>query len=101
MMADLLPYATAVLLTAIPAWALLNRIGLSHEKGLVSVGVSDTGIPVGKPALAYDKPFGQSDPIARDYTIAPDGRPFIVEPSERRPGVTHLCVVTNWYQLLK
>ena len=21
--------------------------------------------------------------------------------SERRPGVTHLCVVTNWYQLLK
>jgi hypothetical protein len=39
--------------------------------------------------------------ISRDYTVAPDGRPFIVEPSERRPGVTHLCVVTNWYQLLK
>jgi hypothetical protein len=85
-----------------PTWAPDGKsLFYIAPQGLVSVGVSDAGVPIGKPALAYDKPFGQSDPIARDYTIAPDGRPFIVEPSERRPGVTHLCVVTNWYQLLK
>jgi len=70
-------------------------------QGLVSVVVSGDGVVMGRPTIAYNKPFGQSDPIARDYTIAPDGRPFIVEPSERRPGVSNLCVVTNWYQLLK
>jgi hypothetical protein len=36
MMADLLPYATVVVLTAIPAWALLNRIGLSRWWTLLS-----------------------------------------------------------------
>jgi hypothetical protein len=85
-----------------PTWAPDGKsLFYIAPQGLVSVGVSDAGAPTGRPAVAYDKPFGQSDPIARDYTIAPDGRPFIVEPSERRPGVTHLCVVTNWYQLLK
>ncbi|MGB7157592.1 MAG: protein kinase, partial [Tepidisphaeraceae bacterium] len=71
-------------------------------QGLVQVGISAAdGAVAGRPTVVYDKPFGQSDPIARDYAIAPDGRPFVVEPSERRPGVTHMCVVTNWYQLLK
>jgi hypothetical protein len=85
-----------------PTWAPDGKsLFFIAPQGLVSVAVSDAGVPTGRPAIAYDKPFGQSDPIARDYTIAPDGRPFIIEPSERRPGVTHLCVVTNWYQLLK
>jgi Tol biopolymer transport system component len=85
-----------------PMWAPDGKsLYYIAPKGLVQVGIAPDGAPTGSPTVVYDKPFGQSDPIARDYTIAPDGRPFIVEPSERRPGVTHLCVVTNWYQLLK
>jgi hypothetical protein len=78
-----------------------KRLHYIAPQGLVAVGISEDGAITGRPSVIYDKPFGQSDPIARDYTIASDGRPLIVEPSERRPGVTHLCVVTNWYQLLK
>ena len=85
-----------------PVWAPDGKsLYYIAPSGLVSIGISDDGVVAAKPTVVYNKPFGQSDPIARDYTIAPDGRPFIVEPSERRPGVNHLCVVTNWYQLLK
>ena len=37
MTANLLPYAIVVVLTAIPAWALLKRIGLSRWWTLLSV----------------------------------------------------------------
>jgi hypothetical protein len=36
-MADLLPYAIVVVLTAIPAWAVLKRVGLSRWWTLLSV----------------------------------------------------------------
>jgi eukaryotic-like serine/threonine-protein kinase len=85
-----------------PVWAPDGKsLFYIAPQGLVSIGISPDGVVAARPTVVYDKPFGQSDPIARDYTVASDGRPFIVEPSERRPGVNHLCVVTNWYQLLK
>ena len=38
-------------------------------------------VDAGRRVLLLDCPgFGQSDPIARDYAITPDGRPLIVEP---------------------
>ena len=37
---------------------------------------------------------------AHRLAIAPDGRPLIVEPSERRPTVSYLCVITNGHRLL-
>ena len=67
---------------------------------LVSVPITPDGSISGGQAVVYGKPFGQSDPIARNYAIAPDGRPLIVEPSERRPTVLHLNVITDWYELL-
>ena len=38
---------------------------------LVSVPINDDGAIGGAQAIVYNKPFGQSDPIARNYTIAP------------------------------
>ncbi|MBC8109209.1 MAG: PD40 domain-containing protein [Anaerolineae bacterium] len=71
------------------------------SQGLVSVPINpDDGSISGGQTIVYNKPFGQSDPIARNYAIAADGRPLIVEPSERRPTVLHLNVITDWYKLL-
>ena len=70
------------------------------NNALVSGPVSADGAISAAPKIVYDKPFGQSDPIATNYAIAPDGRVMIVEPSERRPTVTHLNVITDWYRLL-
>ena len=84
-----------------PAWSPDGRtLYFVTPKGLVSVSIGSGGTVTNKPIVVFDKPFGQSDPIARDYAIAPDGRPLIVEPSERRPTVSHLCVITNWHRLL-
>jgi Tol biopolymer transport system component/predicted Ser/Thr protein kinase len=84
-----------------PVWSLDGR-SLFYTAGqlLMSVTLTPEGAVTGQPKLIYDKPFGQSDPIAREFTIAPDGRPLIVEPSERRPTVTHLKAITNWHRLL-
>jgi dipeptidyl aminopeptidase/acylaminoacyl peptidase len=87
---------------ATPAWAPDGKtLYFVAPQGLVSVTISEGGAVTGRPKVVYDKPFGQSDPIARDYTIAPDGRTLIVEPSERRPTVSHLNVITNWHRLMK
>jgi Tol biopolymer transport system component/tRNA A-37 threonylcarbamoyl transferase component Bud32 len=84
-----------------PAWSPDGRsLYFVGSQGLVSVGIAPGGTVSGNPIVVYDRPFGQSDPIARDYAIAPDGRPLIVEPSERRPTASHLRVITNWYRLL-
>jgi hypothetical protein len=84
-----------------PAWSPNGKtLYFIASQGLVSVSVSSGGTVTGKPAVVYDKPFGQSDPIARDYAVAADGRILIVEPSERRPTVSHLQVIANWYRLL-
>jgi len=84
-----------------PAWSPNGKtLYYVSPQGLVSVGIASGGTVTNKPTLVYGKPFGQSDPIARDYAIAPDGRPLIVEPSERRPTVSSLRVITNWYRLL-
>jgi Tol biopolymer transport system component len=83
-----------------PAWSPSGQtLYFVAPQGLVSVNIGSSG-SIDKPTVVYDKPFGQSDPIARDYVIAPDGRPLIVEPSERRPTVSHLRVITNWQYLL-
>ena len=84
-----------------PAWSPNGKtLYYVAPQGLVSVSIASGGTVTDKPTVVYIKPFGQSDPIARDYAIAPDGRPLIVEPSERRPTVSHLRVITNWYRLL-
>jgi Tol biopolymer transport system component len=84
-----------------PAWSPNGKsLYYLGPLGLVSVNITPGGTVTGQPAVVYDKPFGQSDPIAREYTIASDGRPVIIEPSERRPTVSHLQVITNWYRLL-
>ena len=84
-----------------PAWSPNGKtLYYVAPQGLVSVSIASGGTVTDKPTVVYNKPFGQSDPIARDYAIAPDGRPLIVEPSERRPTVSHLRVITNWYRLL-
>jgi serine/threonine-protein kinase len=86
---------------ASPAWSPNGQsLYFVAPEGLVSVSIKSGGAVTGKPTVVYNKPFGQSDPIARDYAIAPDGRPLIVEPSERRPTVSHLRVITNWHRLL-
>ena len=86
---------------ASPAWSPNGQsLYFVAPEGLVSVNIKSGGTVTGKPTVIYDRPFGQSDPIARDYAIAPDGRPLIVEPSERRPTVSHLRVITNWHRLL-
>ncbi len=84
-----------------PAWSPNGKtLYFVAPQGLVSVSIASGGTVTGKPTVVYDKPFGQSDPIAREYAIAPDGRPLIVEPSERRRTVSHLQVIANWYRLL-
>ena len=84
-----------------PAWSPDGQtLYFVTPQGLVSVSIGSGGTVTNKPTVVFDKPFGQSDPIARDYAIAPDGRPLIVEPSERRPTVSHLRVITNWHRLL-
>jgi eukaryotic-like serine/threonine-protein kinase len=84
-----------------PAWSPNGKsLYYISPSGLLSVNITPGGTPTGQPTVVYDKPFGQSDPIAREYAIAPDGRPVIIEPSERRPKVSHLQVITNWYRLL-
>lgn len=85
-----------------PAWSPNGKtLYYVAPQGLVRVSIASGGTVTDKPTVVYDKPFGQSDPIARNYAIAPDGRPVIVEPSERRPTVSHLRVITNWYRLLR
>jgi hypothetical protein len=54
----------------------------------------------GQSHTVYAKPFGQSDPLGNNFTVAPDGCVVVVEPSERRPSVTHLRAITRWYELL-
>jgi Tol biopolymer transport system component len=84
-----------------PVWSNDGRtLYYVSTRGLLSVSLTPEGTVLGQPTVVYDKPFGQSDPIAREYTIAPDGRPLVVEPSERRPTVSHLKVITNWHRLL-
>jgi len=86
---------------ASPAWSPDGKtLYFVAPQGLVSVSIGSSGTVTDTPTVIYDKAFGQSDPIARDYAIAPDGRPVIVEPSERRPTVSHLRVITNWHRLL-
>lgn len=84
-----------------PTWSPDGRtLYYISNRGLLSVAISEDGNVAGLPTVVYDKPFGQSDPIAKDYTITPDNRVLLIEPSERRRAVTHLNVITNWYQLL-
>jgi Tol biopolymer transport system component len=84
-----------------PAWSpdgkWLYYIG---QEKLMRVAMSEDARVTSPPEVIYDKPFGQSDSIARNMTVAPDGRPVIVEPSERRPKVSNLQVIINWWTLL-
>lgn len=84
-----------------PAWAPDGRtLYFASPEGLAKVLLDAEGAMVGRPVVIYDKPFGQSDPLARNLAIAPDGRVLIVEPSDQRPAVTHIKVLTKWYDLL-
>lgn len=84
-----------------PTWSPDGKLlYFISPEGLMNVDVSKDGVVTGKPRVVYNKPFGQSDPIAKEYTIAADGRPLIVEASERRPSVSHLEVIVNWHRLL-
>jgi hypothetical protein len=71
------------------------------NSGIVSVGIAPDGSTTGRPTPAFTGTFGQSDPLGKDYTVAPDGRLLLVEPSERRPSVSHLHVIVNWPELLR
>jgi WD40 repeat protein len=63
-----------------PAWSPDGQsLYFVTPQGSVSVTIGSGGTVTNKPTVVFDKPFGQSDPIARDYAIAPDGRPLIVE----------------------
>src|SRR5690606_30662713 len=86
------------------AWPVFAPDGRSlyyrTSEGLMSVEIGEDGRATTRPRVVYDKPFGQSDPLAYDYTVAPDGRILIVEPSERRPSVDHMRIINNWRALL-
>ena len=45
--------------------------------------------------------FGQSDVDLSDFTVAPDGRILVIEPSQDGPGLSNLRVVLNWWVLLE
>jgi eukaryotic-like serine/threonine-protein kinase len=84
-----------------PAWAPDGKSLYFIRQGTIcKVGITTDGAVNGQPVVVYDKPFGQSDPISRSYTVAPDGRLLIIEPSETSPRVSHLRAITNWYTLL-
>ncbi len=68
---------------------------------LVVVGINSDAMVSGQPKTVYSQPFGQSDPIGKNLTMAPDGRVIVIEPSESRPSINHLRVITHWYDLLK
>ena len=67
---------------------------------LMRFSLGDNGMPSDKASVHYARPFGQSDPLARDFTVAPDGRVLVVEASERRVQTTHIRAVTRWYDLI-
>jgi hypothetical protein len=54
-----------------------------------------------RPTLEYDHKFGQGNFDLPDYTVAPDGRLLLVEPSERAPTAPQINVLLNWPTLLK
>lgn len=61
----------------------------------------DTAAPRAAPAVAWEGNFGQSDNDMTDYTVAPDGRLLLVEPSEQGPQIGHMRVIVNWHELLR
>ncbi|HTL31022.1 MAG TPA: protein kinase [Tepidisphaeraceae bacterium] len=68
---------------------------------LMAVQISnENGMPIDRPTVLYDRDFGQSDVDLGDYTVAPDGRLLLIEPSERGPKATQVNVMLNWYEPL-
>lgn len=60
----------------------------------------ETGTRIGPARLAWRGPFGQADPDMGDYTVAPDGRLLVVQPSETGTTVEQINAVLNWHLLL-
>jgi hypothetical protein len=66
---------------------------------IYAISLAPDGSVGGRPQLVYDKPFGQGTYDAPDYTVCPDGRLLLVEPSERGPKVDQIHILLNWYDL--
>jgi hypothetical protein len=86
-----------------PQWSPSgDRLYFRSKGKLYSAGFSpDEGPTGGRATLEYDRKFGQSDFDLPDYTVAPDGRLLLVEPSDRAPTASSITVVLNWPSLLK
>jgi Tol biopolymer transport system component len=86
-----------------PQWSPSgDRIYFRNKSKLYAVPFSPTEGASGKrPTLEYDHKFGQSDFDLPDYTVAPDGRLLLVEPSERAPTASEIKVLLNWPTLVR
>ena len=85
-----------------PEWTPDSRkLYYRGKGGLYLAPIAPNWADGSRPALVCRLPFGQSDADFSDYTVAPDGRVLIVEPSERAPSVSHVTVVLNWHRLLE
>jgi hypothetical protein len=79
-----------------------SKLYFRRHRQLWAVSISPAdGSVIGRPSLVYEKRFGQSDFDLPDYTIAPDGRILLIEPSERGPTVDRIEVIANWQQILR
>jgi eukaryotic-like serine/threonine-protein kinase len=75
-----------------------KKLYFRRDQKLWSVPLDlESGSTAGRPSIECDRDFGQSDFELSDYTIAPDGRTLLVEPSERGPRVSAVHVLLNWY----
>lgn len=85
-----------------PEWAPDGRrLYYRGKDGLFAAQVAPNWTGESRPRRIYRPRFGQSDVDLPDYTVAPDGRLLVVEPTERGPRVSHINYVLNWYELLR
>jgi eukaryotic-like serine/threonine-protein kinase len=70
-----------------------------QELWSVPISLQDASV-MGPPEVVHNRDFGQSDSQLGDYTVGPDGRILIIEPSEQGPRAKNLHVLLHWYNAL-
>ncbi|HLL90852.1 MAG TPA: hypothetical protein VK324_16240, partial [Tepidisphaeraceae bacterium] len=86
-----------------PQWSPDGKQVYYRARGKLYATTIDpaTGGVVYRGRLVYDRPFGQSSFEMPDYTVHPDGRLLLVEPTPAGPGVAQVNVIVNWHELLR